>query len=42
MVLKERGKAIATGNFTLRAEQEKYSGKVQFTDEETKEKRPQQ
>ena len=40
MTIKERGKPIAIGNFTLRAEGPHYSGKVEFTDEETKEKRP--
>ena len=35
-VIEERGKNIASGEFILRGEGPHYSGKVEFTDEETK------
>lgn len=37
-VIEERGKSIAQGEFILRGEGPHYSGKVEFTDEETKQK----
>jgi hypothetical protein len=36
MTIEDRGRVIASGTFILRAEGPHYSGKVEFTDEETK------
>jgi hypothetical protein len=38
MTIEDRHRIIASGNFTLRAEGPHYSGKVTFTDDETKAK----
>ncbi|KAB2887675.1 MAG: hypothetical protein F9K40_21165 [Kofleriaceae bacterium] len=36
MVLEVRGKTVATGRFDLLGEEERYTGKVDFSDEDTK------
>jgi hypothetical protein len=38
VVLSSRGSVIAKGDFYLKAKAEKYDGKVEFTDEDTKKK----